>query len=240
MHRADPVFVVRLQAPQHDVGPKAPHVHRGVAGWRQPCVEFGQRSAAGHQQAKTVGELRDGLAPTGPLQAAQAAHLGVETRQAQTFQTSRRVRPQEVAEPLRRHVAHVVGVHRVVPHPHAQRRLGRVQRQVQRQHARRAQHQLAQFERGLDQRHARQFALGDEIALGVHHHPGPVVGQSRLGELGLGERNAGTGLDRVDPELFDGGLDIGGRGGVDHGGTQGCRGGKGIALPSPGQIVPCS
>jgi hypothetical protein len=53
---------------------------------------------------------------------------------------------------------------------------------VQRQHAGRAQHHVVCLELRLDQRHARQLALRDELALGVHHHPGAVEVQPGLGQ----------------------------------------------------------
>ena len=97
--------------------------------------------------------------------------LGIKTHQPR--------RPaQEVGEPLGSHLAHVVGRHFVVPDPHAHRLLHLIKLDMQCQHAGRPQNHLVVFELGLDQRHARQLALGQEFAPLVHHHPGAVKFQS--------------------------------------------------------------
>ena len=137
--------------------------------------------------------------------------LGIETPQAQALQVGRCIDTQKVTEPLGRDVAHVPGLDYVVPPPPLDLPLGRLQRQVQGQHARGAKHQLAQLERGLDEGHARELALSDELAFLVHHHPGPVPGQAGGGQLGFGEGDTGTGFDRIHPDCVDSGLQLVGR-----------------------------
>jgi len=80
---------------------------------------------------------------------------------------------------------------------------------MQRQHAGGTQHHLLTLELGADQRHARQLALGDELALVVNDHPGAVQVQAGLGEQGLAHLDAGAGLDGVDEQPGDGAGQVG-------------------------------
>ncbi|MNX65308.1 hypothetical protein D3C86_963590 [compost metagenome] len=206
VQRVDPVFVVRLDAGQHDVRAEALDADRAVAGRRQALVEFGDRAFAGHQQREAVGELVQRLDAVGPLQARQALVLGVEAHQAQRLRLAGLRK--KVAEPLGGDVAHVVGRDFVLPHAHAHRLLDAVEGQVQRQHAGRAQHDLGVLHLRLDERHARQLPLGDELALRIDHHPGPVELQAGFGEQHLVELDAGARLDGVHEQAGDGGLEI--------------------------------
>jgi hypothetical protein len=177
-------------------------------------VQLGQRALARHQHRVAVGELVLGLHAAGPLQARQALLLGIEAHQAQRLRLAGL--GEKVAEPLGRDVAHVVGGHLVLPHAHTHRLLDPVEGQVQRQHAGGAQHHFHVLHLRLDQRHARQLPLRDELARGVDHHPGPVELQPGLRQQDFGEFDAGTRLDRVDEQARDGGVEV--ESGLGHGG----------------------
>ena len=60
------------------------------------------------------------------------------------------------------------------------------------------------LQRGLHERHPRQFALGEHIALPVDHHPGTVEVEAGLHQRGLVQRDAGAGLDGVHEERGNG------------------------------------
>ncbi len=108
-------------------------------------------TSSGNPSAKAV------VASTGPVHWGSTRRLNVGVEASQPHRPS-----QVVTEPLRRQVAHVVGLHGVVPHAHAQRPLHRVERHVQRQHAGRAQHHVVQTDGGPHQRQAGQLALRTE------------------------------------------------------------------------------
>jgi hypothetical protein len=202
------VLVVRGQAVEHQVGSEALHRHRRRASGRQAFVQVGQRGAVGHQQRVAVGKGVPGLHVARPLRVGQALFLGVETHQVE-------LRAQEVAEPLRGQRPHVVGPHHVVPDPDAGRCLHGVQHQVQCEHAGRAQHYVAVAQRGLDERHARQFTLGEHLAVFVHHHPGAVEFDAGLHQQALRQCDAGAGLHRVQEQRADAAQQ--GGGGIGHG-----------------------
>jgi len=68
---------------------------------------------------------------------------------------------------------------------------------VQRQHARGAQHHVVVAQAGLHQRHARQFALGQHLAVGVHHHPGAVQVQAGFHQQALTDFEAAAAFHGV-------------------------------------------
>jgi hypothetical protein len=74
---------------------------------------------------------------------------------------------------------------------------------VQGQHAGRAQDHVVVPQLRLDQRHARQLALREEMALGVHHHPGAVELQPGLGQQHILHLHAGAGFHRIHIEARD-------------------------------------
>ena len=189
---------MRIKATQHQIGPEALDADRVLAQRLQALVEIGQRGTRQQQQRKTIAETVRCLDAAGPALGRQSAHRGIEAHQTQ-------LRLQELAAPLRRRVAHVPGLDPVIPDLDRQLLRGGVelQFQQQRQHARGAELELAEPERRLDQRHARQFALRDELALRVNHHPGPVPFQAGQLQLGLLKPDAGAGLDGIDPQLLD-------------------------------------
>jgi len=146
------VLAMRCEPVEHEVGSQALERDRSRALRGKPLVERGDGRRRRDEQRKCIAERvlgRDAAAAAGVR---QALLLGVEAHQAQAP-------AEEVAEPLRGQRAHVVGAHRVVPHPRLGRRFHRVEPQVQRQHAGRAQHEVALAQRRPDQHHARQIAL---------------------------------------------------------------------------------
>ena len=161
------VLVERREAIQHEVGSEALDAHGLFAACGQPGVELGDGSGAGHEQRVAVGEGVFGFEAAGPFLVRQALLFGVEAHQAQ-------LRTEEVAHPLCGQGPHVVGLDLVVPDTGARGRLHRVEVQVQRQHARRAQQEVATAELRLHECHARQLALREHVAVLVHHHPGAV------------------------------------------------------------------
>jgi hypothetical protein len=181
------VLVVGLQAVEHDVGPEALHRHRCGAARGQALVQVGQRRGAGHQDGKAVGKRVLGVDVARPALGRQALLFRIEAHQA-------RLAAEEVAEPLRGQRAHVVGGHLVVPDTGAAGLFHRVQRHVQRQHARRTQHHVVAAQRDAHQRQARRVALGDHGAGVVHHHPGAVQLQPGLDQQRLVDGDAGAGL----------------------------------------------
>jgi hypothetical protein len=72
---------------------------------------FGERAFAHDQERKAVAELVGRFQAAGPLEAGQAPLFRIEAHQPQ-------LRAQEVAEPLRGDVAHVIGADLVVPDAH--------------------------------------------------------------------------------------------------------------------------
>jgi hypothetical protein len=176
---------------------------------RNRCIVTGAwaRSAkrvippASHQQREAVGKRVLGLDPAAPLGAGQAPLLRVEAHQAGAG-------AEKVAEPLGGQVAHVVGLDLVVPHPHAGGGLHGVERYVQRQHARGPQHHVLVPERGLDQRHARQLALGEHVAVRVDHHPGAVEVEAGFHQQGPSRRQAAATLDGVQVQGSKGADDV--------------------------------
>ena len=138
--------------------------------------------------------------------------IGVKTHQP-------RGGSQKVGKPLGGHFAHVVGGHFVVPHAYAGRLFHLVELDMQRQHAGRAQDHVVVFQLRLDQRHARQFALGQKFTAFVHHHPGAIKLQPCFRQDGLLHRHAGAGFDRVDEQLRNHAAQVGG-----HRGKQRCVG----------------
>jgi alkylation response protein AidB-like acyl-CoA dehydrogenase len=183
--------IADFQAIQHQVGPEALHGHAGLPGSGQAAVEFGQRGGGHHQQRKTVGKRVLGVDGAGPLALGQALLVGVEAGQAQALDA------QEVAEPLRGQRAHVVGLDDVVPDLHPGGLLHGIDGQVQRQHARGAQHHVVVAQAGLHPRHARQFALGQHLAVGVHHHPGAVQVQAGFHQQALTDFEAAAAFHGV-------------------------------------------
>ena len=201
---------MRLQAGQHDVGAKARHTHRRMTTCQQPRIQAVQRSLADHQQRVAVAELVGRLHTGRPLQAGQALLLGVKTGQAVGGwggHLALKLR-QKVGEPLRRQVAHVKGGQAVVPDGDLGIALVFVQVQVKRQHAGCAQHQLVAFELGGHQRQLRRFALGDEITLGVHHHPGAVKFEAGVGQQRLLQGQAGTRFHGINKKLRNAGVQV--------------------------------
>ena len=174
----------------HEVGPEALHRHRRMTGRHEAPVQFGQRRGRDDQEREAIGEGGARLDRAGPAPLGQAHGVRVEARQPQ--------RPtQEIAEPLRRQVAHVERRERVVPDTHAAIAFHRVEPQVQGEHARRAQHQLVGPLRGPHERHPRQLPLADEVAVGADHHPLAVVFESGVDEQRFVDGHAAARLDRV-------------------------------------------
>ena len=200
---------MRLQARQHDIGPKTCHRHRRLAGLQQPLVQPLQRGLAEYQQRVAVAELVRRLQAAGPLQAGKPPVRRVKTHQPagpdrRPRITRMRLR-QKIRDPLARQRTQVIGRHQVVPNPYCQRLLDPVNGDVQRQHAGGAQHQMVGFELRLNQRQPGHFALGDKFALSVHHHPGPVQIKPGVGQQRLGHCDPGAGFDRVDQQLLNAG-----------------------------------
>ena len=132
------VLAVRVEAAEHEVGPKARHRHRRLAG--------AARGAGSPRRATALDATSSGKpswnevsASSAPVQLAvgQAPRLGIEARQAE--------RPaEEVAEPLRAERAHVEGRDACRSRPSTlQALLDPVEGDVQGQHAGRAQDHLA-------------------------------------------------------------------------------------------------
>ena len=196
MQQIKPVFIVRQQLvalrwmAKHDVGPKTVHADRRMTSGHQLVIELVERCFADDQQRIAIAELVGRLNAVRPLQAAQAFSLRVKAHQA-------RRHAQKISEPLRGNPPHVIGGHFVIPDLYPHRRFDLVQRNVQGQHAGRAQHHLEMLELGLNQRHARKFALREEMAVCVHHHPGAVKFQPGFQQQRLLHFNAGARFHRI-------------------------------------------
>jgi len=83
-----------------------------------------------------------------------------------------------------------------------------IKHDVQGLHAGCAQHQLTGFDLRANQRQARLLALRDKYALSIHHHPGPVQLQSRIGQHCLAHLDPRTGFDGMHKQACDLGTDI--------------------------------
>ncbi|MPN28881.1 hypothetical protein SDC9_176326 [bioreactor metagenome] len=108
----------------------------------------------------------------------------------------------------------VPGIDRILPDPRTAFAALYQQRNLQAVHTRKMQQQVFIRNLGPDQRHARMTALGQEIAIGIDHHPVPVPLQAMARELGLRHGNTGAGFDGVDPQFGNPALHV--IGGVGH------------------------
>ena len=121
----------------------------------QALVEFGQRSLAEHEHRVTIRELIQHFLAFRPFHAALALVLRIEAYQTQFHcrHAGWTLLHQKISEPLRSDVAHVKSFAFVVPYANFARLFHRIQRNMQSQHARSAQHHLMKFELWRNKRH---------------------------------------------------------------------------------------
>src|SRR6185369_8473973 len=128
---------------------------------------------------------------------------------------------EEIAEPLRAQGAHVVACDAVAPDLDLGALLDPIDGDVQGEHSRRAQDQLARFQRRLHERHARQLALRHEHAGRVDDQPLAIEIEAGLAQHGFARRAAGARFDGIDVDRFERHVEVGGDGGTPRGTRRG-------------------
>lgn len=204
MERGDEVFLERADAIDDEVRAEAVHgqlVATGLGKFRVDVVEGG---LADQQDRIGVRKARRGRDAFRPFGAGRAVDVGAKAHQAAWG-------VEGGGEPAGGRVAAIGGGDAVFPEQHVDRFCGGVVRegQVQGWHAGGAGDQLCGIDARRDRGHARDFALGQEQAVGRDEHPFAVVhavGRDAVeGETGFRDGQAGTGFDRVDNEFGEGG-----------------------------------
>jgi len=79
VHHAQPVFIVRMQSRQHDVGPKSFDADAGMACGHQSLVQLCKRRFAEHQEWISITEQVEGLHTACPIRTGSTPVRGIES-----------------------------------------------------------------------------------------------------------------------------------------------------------------
>ena len=204
MEGRDEIFLERCDAIDHDVRAEAVHGQLVATGVHEFRVDVVERGLADQQDRVAVRKARGGRDAFRPFNAGRAVNVGAKAHQAAWgFEGG--------GEPAGGRIAAIGGGDAVFPEQNLDRFCGGIVREWQMQglHARGVGDQGCCLNARRDRGHARDFALGQEQAVGRHQHPFAVVhaicGEAVEGKTGFGDGQAGAGFDRVDNEFGEGG-----------------------------------